>query len=259
MPTLPARDSHPTSPLPGGWRPASLSDEEFARLEPVVTLDTVLMLLAGTALGAAVAAVALPNLLPDLAGSLLGDQPKAFWYLSRSSGIVAYLLLWLSAVLGITMTNHLARLWPGGPAAANIHQFVSLLALVLITFHVVILLGDRYVNYRVDELLIPFTATEDAPFWVGLGQVALYLALPVTFSFYVRQMIGIHVWRLIHYASFGILVLVIAHGLGAGTDAQAVPLLTMYLVTGSVIVFLTTHRILIRIGRPERTPSSLMR
>jgi predicted ferric reductase len=255
MPTVANTPASSLPPVPPDWRRTSLSEAELARLEPVVALDTVLLLLAGTALGAIIAAVVLPDLLPDLIASLLGDQPKVFWYLSRSSGIVAYLLLWLSAVLGLSMTNRLARMWPGGPAAADLHQFVSLLALVLITFHVTILLGDRFANYRIDELLVPFTATEDAPFWVGLGQVALYLSLPVTFSFYVRQTIGVHTWRLIHYTSFAILILVIAHGLGAGTDARTSPIEAMYLVTASALVFLTTYRILIRFGRHGRNPA----
>jgi predicted ferric reductase len=226
-----------------------LSVDTLVTLEPLVTFDTAMLVLGGTAIGAAVAAVALPSLLPDLTASIIGDQPKVFWYLSRSAGVVAYLMLWLSAVLGLTMTSRLARIWPGGPAAADLHQFVSLLALALVTFHVVILLGDQYANYRAQELLVPFAATEDAPFWVGLGQVAAYLALPVTFSFYVRRAIGIRAWRLVHYTSFALLALTIAHGLGAGTDSRTAPLLAMYLVTGSSIVFLTTYRILIRVGQ----------
>jgi predicted ferric reductase len=255
-----ANASPPPPPAASGDGSASsLTYDELVALEPVVSVDTVLMLLVGTALGAAIAAVAVPSLLPDLTASLLGDQPKAFWYLSRSAGVVAYLLLWFSAVLGLSMTNRLARIWPGGPAAADIHQFVSLLALALVTFHVTILLGDRYANYRVQELLIPFTATEVAPFWVGLGQLGLYLALPVTFSFYVRRTIGVHTWRLIHYASFAVLLLVMAHALGAGTDATTAPMLALFLVTTSTLVFLTSYRILIRIGWQGHAGSNVAR
>ena len=37
-----------------------------------------------------------------------GVEPKAYWYLSRSSAIVAYILLWISMVLGLAITNKLA-------------------------------------------------------------------------------------------------------------------------------------------------------
>jgi predicted ferric reductase len=229
---------------PSTGSPAVAEDEA-----PAPTLDPSLVMLAGTIAGSAVAVVILPSVLPDLAATLLGDQPKAFWYLSRSSGVVAYLALWLSAVLGLTLTNRFARLWAGGPAVADVHQFASLLALALVLFHVIVLLGDRYIGYRIDQVLVPFASTPYEPFWVGLGQVALYLAVPVTFSFYVRSVIGVRAWRLLHYLSFALFALTVAHGLGAGTDSSATPMLGMYLVTCSSIVFLTSYRVLTAAGR----------
>ena len=233
-------------------RTVSLSDDEFDDLAPAVTLDLAILLLVGTALGAAVAAVAVPRLLPDLTASLLGDQPKVYWYVSRSSGVVAYVALWLSAVLGLTITNHLARLWPGGPTALDLHQFSALLALSLVAIHVIVLLGDRFTNYRVLDLVVPFMAVEHEPFWVGLGQIATYIALPVTFSFYVRRQIGTRTWRLLHFGSFAVLVLVIAHGLGAGTDSRGPALLGLYLTTSGALVFLTTYRVLMTMARRSR-------
>lgn len=221
-------------------------------LEPAIGLDVVFIFLAGTVIGALVAVFVLPTLLPDLAQSLLGEQPKAYWYLSRSSGVVAYLLIWLSCVLGLTLTNRFARLWAGGPAVADVHQLASLIGLMLLVFHVTILLGDRYASYRIDQLLIPFTAAQHAPFWVGLGQVAAYLVVPVTLSFYVRRTIGHRTWRLLHYASFGVFWLSVAHGLGAGTDSSAPLMLAMYLVTSSSLVFLTAYRIVMAAGGRSR-------
>jgi predicted ferric reductase len=218
-------------------------------LGPSPVLDPAVVVLAGVIVGSAVAVVSVPTLVPDLTVTLLGDQPKAFWYLSRSSGVVAYLALWLSAVLGLSLTNRFARLWAGGPAVADIHQFSSLLALALVLFHVVVLLGDQFTQYRIDQLLLPFTATQHEPFWVGLGQVSLYLALPVTFTFYARSLIGVRAWRAIHYLSFAVFGLAVAHGLGAGTDSVTAPLLGMYITTVCAIVFLTCYRVLTAPGR----------
>ena len=132
----------------------------------------------------------------------------------------------------------------GGPAVADVHQFASLLALALAVFHVLILLGDGYIGYELGQLLVPFGSTPYEPFWVGLGQLGFYLALPVTFSFYVRRAIGVRAWRLIHYLSFALFVLVVAHGLGAGTDSRAPAMLGLYLVTCCSTIFLATHRAL---------------
>lgn len=238
------------SPIPA-LRPQQVADAsgDPEDLEPVLALETAVLLLVGVAAGAIVSAVVLPALVPNLATSVVGDQPKAFWYLSRSSGVVAYLLLWFSMVLGLMLTNRFARLWAGGPAVADIHQFSSLLSLAFVTFHVLILLGDRYAKYRLDQLLVPFTSAQYEPFWVGLGQMALYVALPVSFTFYLRRRIGVHAWRTIHYASFGVFVLAVAHGLGAGTDTRTPALLTMYLVTTGTVFFLTMYRVLTARGR----------
>ncbi|MCC7369237.1 MAG: ferric reductase-like transmembrane domain-containing protein [Chloroflexi bacterium] len=229
-------------------RPPLAPVTDLETLEPAVTLDAVLLLLGGAALGGILAAFILPALLPDLAASLLGEQPKAYWYLSRASGVVAYLLLWLSCVLGLSLTNRFARLWAGGPAVADLHQFASLLGLTLLVFHIVILLGDRYASYRVDQLLVPFTAVQHEPAWVGLGQVAAYILFPLTFSFYVRRQIGLRTWRLLHFSSFAVYWLSVAHGIGAGTDTGTGVMLALYIVTASSIVFLTCYRVLVAVG-----------
>jgi len=72
--------------------------------------------------------------VPWIAGlqtSLSGANPHAFWYISRATAFVAFGLLWLSMALGLSITNKLARLWPGGPAATDLHQYTSLLGLAL--------------------------------------------------------------------------------------------------------------------------------
>ena len=74
--------------------------------------------------------------------------------------------------LGCLLTSRAARRWPGVVSAGDVHQHVSLLGLAFGMFHGLILLGDRYANYRLTQLLIPFATTAYRPLWVGLGQLA---------------------------------------------------------------------------------------
>ncbi|MFN8470649.1 MAG: ferric reductase-like transmembrane domain-containing protein [Anaerolineae bacterium] len=207
-------------------------------------------------MGAAAALVALPMLAPTLAETLVGDAPKGYWYLSRGAALVAYTLLWLSVVFGLSMTSKVSRAWPGGPTIFELHQFTSLWALAYAVFHAVILLGDRYMAYTPLQLALPFGSVNYAQFAVGLGQLALYIMLPVTFTFYVRQRIGQRAWRLVHYASFAVYLLATAHGLQAGTDSRAVPVLAMYALSAVTVLFLTTYRVLmiftVRNPRPAK-------
>ncbi len=192
----------------------------------------------------------LPHILPALFSDIVAQ--KAFWHLARSSGVVAYLLLGLSAALGLLITNRLARVWPGGPTAFDLHQFVSLMALAFTAFHALILLGDDYIGYTLAQILIPFAATGYKPVATGLGQIAFYLALIVSFSFYIRSRIGRRAWRIIHYASFLIFILITLHSLIAGTDTST--LWPLYLVSFGSILFLTLYRMLITHTSKTATP-----
>jgi hypothetical protein len=54
-----------------------------------------------------------------------------------------------SVAFGLIMTNRMARVWPGGPTAFDLHQFTSLLGLAFAVFRGLILLGDQYIKYTV--------------------------------------------------------------------------------------------------------------
>ena len=220
--------------------------EDMAGSGAVVFIASVviaLVSLLGLVGGAVMVMILAPQWAAAWLASALGPTPRVYWYLSRAAGLVAYLLVWLSVVLGLLMTNRLARVWPGGPTINDLHQFTSLLSLALAAVHVLVLLGDRYIGYSLAQLLVPFASGEYRPLWVGLGQVALYLTLPVTFSFYVRRFIGYRAWRLIHYGSFGVYVLVTLHSLTAGTDTLQPAALALYGLTGLTIAALTVYRI----------------
>jgi predicted ferric reductase len=222
----------------------SKNDAVPGTLPPAMAFGTLALLLLGVAAGAGVAVMVLPAWLPALAGSLEGSAPSAYWYLSRATGIVAYGLLWLSMAFGVMITSRAARAWPGGLIAFDLHQHTSLLGLAFGLFHGLILAGDRYINYTLPQLLIPFGSANYRPIWVGLGQLAFYALVIVGLSFYARRIIGQRLWRLIHYASFGVFLLALLHGTMAGSDS-AVPLVSgLYWWSGGLLLFLTLYRAL---------------
>ena len=115
-------------------------------------LATVFLFGAAFVAGCALALLLQVNWLAGIQASLSGAQPKAYWYLSRATAFVAFGLLWLSMALGLAITNKLARLWPGGPAAADLHQYSSLLGLAFGCFHGLILTGDSYSGYTLAQV-----------------------------------------------------------------------------------------------------------
>jgi predicted ferric reductase len=221
---------------------------------------TVLLTGLAIAAGTLAAVLVLPAWAPGLSASLLGPEPKAYWYLSRASGLVAFALVWLSMVWGLLITSRVARRWPGVVSASDVHQHVSLLGLGFGLFHALILLGDRYTNYSLAQLLVPFTAAAHKPLWVGLGQVGFYLLGIVALSFYLRRWIRHRGWRALHFLSFGVYLMALVHGVMSGTDSSAPWVQAMYWISAGSLLFLATYRVLAarfpspRTARPPATP-----
>ena len=218
-------------------------------LAPAVSGRTALGALLAIIAVALIAAVALPNLAPSITQSLLGDKPKAFWYVSRSSAFAALALTWLAMMLGLLITNRLARVWPGGPTALDLHQYTSLLGLAFALFHALVLLGDKYINYSPFQLLVPFASVDYEPLWVGVGQVSLYALAIISFSFYARGAITQRGWRLIHFSSFAVFVGVLAHSLFSGSDTSAVAPRVLYWLAGASVSGLTAWRVAVSLRR----------
>jgi predicted ferric reductase len=214
------------------------------------------LLVAALAVGALfMIAIAQPSWLAPFWASIAGADQKAYWYVTRSSGFVAYGLLWLSMALGLMITNKLARAWPGGPTLNDLHEYASVLGLGFGVLHALALLGDQYTKYTLAQVLAPFASANYRPFWVGLGQVGFYLLLLVTLSFYLRRWIGYRLWRAIHYLSFGVFLLALGHGLLSGTDAGATWAGNLYWGSAVSLAGLTVYRFAI----PRRSPAAARR
>ena len=222
--------------------PANLSSNpnEF---ESSLTIQTFLLFLVAITVGMLVAVVLLPTWMPNLSYSMNSSEPKAYWYLSRSTAFVALSLLWVSMALGLGITNKMARLWPGAPAAFAIHEYVNLLGLAFAIFHAIVIMGDKYIDFTLMQLLTPFSTMNYKPFWVGLGQMGFYIWGIVALSFYIRPIIGQKSWRALHYLSFGMYFLALFHGLYSGTDTGLNWAQQYYWFSGASLLFLFFVRI----------------
>jgi len=221
-----------------------VNSSEPVEYESSVNIQSFLTFLVAMTLGLLVAVLILPSWLPNMSFSLSGDAPKAYWYLSRATAFVSLSLLWLSMALGLGITNKMARLWPGAPAAFALHEYVSLLGLAFAVFHAVVILGDDYINFTLLQLLIPFSTVDYRPFWVGMGQLAFYTWVILVISFYIRPVIGQKSWRFLHYASFGLYLMGIFHGLFSGTDTSAAWAQNYYWISSGSLIFLLMYRLL---------------
>ena len=173
----------------------------------------------------------------------LAAGTTSFWYLSRSTGFVAYLLLWGSVTWGLLLSTGTGRRWMCPPQLVDAHQFLSAVGVGFACFHGLVLMGDDYVSFPLRAILVPFGGSYER-LLVAWGQIAVWLSLLLIVSFHVRRRIGGRVWRRLHYASFMAFWLAFTHGLLLGSDRTTVWANVLYVTTASVVTFLTFYRVL---------------
>jgi predicted ferric reductase len=166
------------------------------------------------------------------------DSIQLWWYVTRASGIVAYLLLWFSMVLGLGVTSKSFDLLLDRIFTYDFHQFISLLSIAFIVAHVAVLLFDRYLPYSIWQVIIPFISPY-RPFWVGIGVIGFYVILLVTVTFYLRKRIGMRAFRLIHVLSLVGYLGATLHGVYSGTDSPLPAVQFLYEGSALVVLFLT--------------------
>jgi predicted ferric reductase len=172
----------------------------------------------------------------------VNEIDHTYWYLTRASGFVAYLLLFASVVLGLTMTGDVVERWLRRYRVYDLHRFLSLLTLCVTVFHALVVLGDEFIGFSVAELLLPF-ASPYRPEYMALGVFSLYLSGFIVASFYVRRWLTYPAWRLLHYATFVAFTLALVHGIGAGTDTEGAWGQYLYAATGLVAFNLLVYRV----------------
>jgi hypothetical protein len=142
------------------------------------------------------------------------------WDVARAGGFTAYTLTALAVAIGLALTMHLQSpsFWPR-ILNSELHNFVTLLALVFTGIHVLAVIVDPFTNFGLNEVFIPFVS-HYRPIWMALGIVALYLGLAIGLSTWIRPLIGYSWWRRLHVLTLIVFALVTVHGIATGSDTQ---------------------------------------
>lgn len=140
-----------------------------------------------------------------------------WWYVARSSGLVAWGLLAASMLWGLALTT---RAFVGRASSRwllDLHRWLAGLAVVFTGVHLVAITADSFVHFGPGDLFVPL-ATSWRPGAVAWGIVALYLLIAVEVTSLARRQLSPHLWRALHALSFPLFVLATVHALLAGTD-----------------------------------------
>ena len=159
----------------------------------------------------------------------------AFWYISRATGIVAFLLLTAVFVLGIAVRGK-SRL-PGLPrfATAELHRNISLLAVVFVAVHVLTAVLDSYVHIPLLAAVVPFTSGYER-LWLGVGAVACDLMLAMIVTSLLRARLNRVLWRAIHLTAYLCWPVALVHSVFSSEDLRQFPM--MFIALASVVLII---------------------
>ena len=169
---------------------------------------------------------------------------NVWWYLTRITGVLAWVFASASVILGLTLSTRVAAHRGRARRALELHRTASALTLVYLALHLAALVGDGYADFGWIDLVVPF-ASDWRPAPVAAGVVAAWLLLAVQVTSWARARLPRGWWRRVHYASFGVYLLATWHALTAGSDART----SLFVLAVDASVLTVTVLTLWRIGR----------
>ncbi len=175
--------------------------------------------------------------------TLAAAGPSDYWYLTRSTGAVALLLLTFAIVLGVVDVERWSTpRWPRF-VLDSLHRNVSLLAMVFLVLHILTSVLDGFASITLIDAFIPFVGSY-RPFWLGLGAVSFDLLIAVTITSLLRQRMGFATWRTIHWLTYASWPIALLHGFGTGSDVQSTWLLVLSVACLLMVIAAVLARVL---------------
>jgi len=142
---------------------------------------------------------------------------EAWWYLSRSSGVVATVLIVAALVQGLffsaraTGTRHRPNWW------LSLHNYLGGLAFAFTVLHVLTVYQDELSGIGLLQVFVPFTAS-GWEWGITWGVVAMYVFALVVFTSWPKKRGSRRTWLMIHLLSVPATVLVATHAWMVGSS-----------------------------------------
>lgn len=167
---------------------------------------------------------------------------EALWALGRGTGIVALAFMTLSMALGVATRSARPLLALPRFGVADVHRFVALAGTLLVALHLGLLFMDPYAKLKVIDFVVPFLGAY-RPIWQGLGTVAVDLLLVIVITSLLRQRLGVKTFRVIHWITYLLWPVAMAHALGNGTDTGHVWFMAFAAVCAAIVAVAVVFRL----------------
>lgn len=180
---------------------------------------------------------------------------QIWWFITRSSGIVAWGLITLSVCWGLMLSTKAAAKATQPAKVLELHRFFGGLAVVFTGLHLAGLVADNYVHFGWVEILVPW-ASAWKPTAVAWGVVAFYLLLTIEITSLLMKRLPRAVWKHIHRTSLGLYIFATYHGIQAGTDTGNTWYQMLMLASINIVAFLVILLVLARRKASAARPAS---
>jgi DMSO/TMAO reductase YedYZ heme-binding membrane subunit len=143
-----------------------------------------------------------------------------WWFVTRASGIVAWLMLAASVIWGVVLST---KAFPERRRPAwllDLHRWLGGLAMTFLAIHLSALVADNYTHFGLADIAVPFASSWKSGA-VALGVVAAWLLVAVEVTSLAMKHLPRKAWRAIHLTSYVTFWLTSLHGAFAGSDRTA--------------------------------------
>ena len=185
---------------------------------------------------------------------------EALWALGRGTGVVALVMFTVTIVLGILGRSGRSVAGLGRFGVNEVHRTAALTGTTLVGVHVASLFFDPFAQLRLVDVVCPFLGAY-RPFWLGLGTLAVDLLAVVIVVSLLRERVGPRVFRTVHWATYALWPVAMAHAIGNGTDRASTWMLGLAAVCTAAVVAAVGWRLTPSYGErgwsrtPRRLPS----
>jgi len=170
-------------------------------------------------------------------------NPQVWWFVSRSSGMVAWALLTLSVCWGLFISTKAVAKASSPAWLLDLHRYLGGLAVIFTGVHLVGLVADSYVTFGWAETFIPM-ASSWKPGPVAFGIVGFYLLLAIELTSLAMKRLPRRLWRWVHRSSFVLYFVATYHAVSAGSDAENRWFRIVALASINIVMFLSIVLIL---------------
>lgn len=167
---------------------------------------------------------------------------QVWWYASRSSGIIAWVLITLSILWGLSLSTRITGNKPTPAWLLDLHRMLGGLSVVFTGIHLLGLYFDSYLEFGLLDFLVPLSFQAYKPGAVAVGVVAFYMMVAIQLSSVFMRKLPRKVWRYIHFSAWPLFIMATWHGLWAGTDVQNVYYRWTGISSVQLVAFLTIVR-----------------